>query len=58
MNRDTKILNKILKNGFSGVLEELYTINKRDLFQVCKVGVTFEKSMLFITPTGQTRKVT
>lgn len=43
MNRDTKILNKILTNGFSGVLEELYTINKRDLFQVCKAGVTFEK---------------
>lgn len=40
-----KILNKILANKFNNVSKKLYTMSKWDLFQVCKAGLTFEKSI-------------
>lgn len=39
---NVKIINKRLAHKFSNISKELYTMTKRGLFRVCKVGSIFE----------------
>lgn len=45
MNIDGKILNKILENSTMDK-RELYTMNKKDLSQVCKAGSPFKNELM------------
>ena len=42
MNRDTKILNKILANRIQQYVNKFIHYDQVDLFQGCKVGSIFE----------------
>ena len=46
INLEANILNKILANQTQQCLKELYIMTKRDLFQVCKAGSTFENQSI------------